>query len=219
MRGPGKYHSAVLWDMDGTLIDSEPLHFQSMVHALASFGIPADEGLQAKTTGLSESEVLAFCRSELGVTVSHERWADLRNTYYLARAGSLAARPGALPVFLQLKRRGIPQAVVSNSARTIVDANLRALSLHDGAVPSISRNDVRMAKPHPEPYLMAAAALGVEARACLVVEDSLAGTRSGVAAGMHVLYWPEAIPAAIPDGSATCVRSAAELETLLQRLL
>jgi HAD superfamily hydrolase (TIGR01509 family) len=219
MRGPGKYHSAVLWDMDGTLIDSEPLHFQSMVHALASFGIAADGGLQARTTGLSESEVLAFCRSELGVTVSHERWADLRNTYYLARAGSLAARPGALPVFLQLKRRGIPQAVVSNSARTIVDANLRALSLHDGAVPSISRNDVRMAKPHPEPYLMAAAALGVEARACLVVEDSLAGTRSGVAAGMHVLYWPEAIPAAIPDGSATCVRSAAELETLLQRLL
>ncbi len=219
MRGPGKYHSAVLWDMDGTLIDSEPLHFQSMVHALASFGIAADGGLQARTTGLSESEVLAFCRSELGVAVSHERWADLRNTYYLARAGSLAARPGALPVFLQLKRRGIPQAVVSNSARTIVDANLRALSLHDGAVPSISRNDVRMAKPHPEPYLMAAAALGVEARACLVVEDSLAGTRSGVAAGMHVLYWPEAIPAAIPDGSATCVRSAAELETLLQRLL
>ena len=219
MRGPGKYHSAVLWDMDGTLIDSEPLHFQSMVHALASFGIAADGGLQARTTGLSESEVLAFCRSELGVTVSHERWADLRNTYYLARAGGLAARPGALPVFLQLKRRGIPQAVVSNSARTIVDANLRALSLHDGAVPSISRNDVRMAKPHPEPYLMAAAALGVEARACLVVEDSLAGTRSGVAAGMHVLYWPEAIPAAIPDGSATCVRSAAELETLLQRLL
>ena len=219
MRGPGKYHSAVLWDMDGTLIDSEPLHFQSMVHALASFGIAADGGLQARTTGLSESEVLAFCRSELGVTVSHERWADLRNTYYLARAGSLAARPGALPVFLHLKRRGIPQAVVSNSARTIVDANLRALSLHDGAVPSISRNDVRMAKPHPEPYLTAATALGVEARACLVVEDSLAGARSGVAAGMHVLYWPEAIPAAIPDGSATCVRSAAELETLLQRLL
>ena len=73
MRGPGKNYSAVLWDMDGTLIDSEPLHFQSMVHALASFGIAADGGLQARTTGLSESEVLAFCRSELGVTVSHER--------------------------------------------------------------------------------------------------------------------------------------------------
>ena len=219
MIGEGKSCSAVLWDMDGTLIDSEPLHFQSMVHALASFGIAADGGLQARTTGLSESEVLAFCRSELGVAVSHERWADLRHTYYLARAGSLAARPGALPVFLQLKRRGIPQAVVSNSARTIVDANLRALSLHDGAVPSISRNDVRMAKPHPEPYLMAAAALGVEARACLVVEDSLAGARSGVAAGMQVLYWPEAKPAAVPEGSATYVGSAAELETLLQRLL
>jgi len=219
MSGASKSHSAVLWDMDGTLIDSEPLHFQSMVHALASLGVPAEAGLQARTTGLSESEVLAFCRSHLGIAVSPDRWAELRNSYYLARAGSLVARQGALPIFLRLKRRGIPQAVVSNSARPIVDANLRALSLHDDGLPSVSRNDVRMAKPHPEPYLMAAAALGLEPTACLVVEDSLAGTRSGVAAGMHVLFWPEAIPAAIPDGSATCVRSAADLETHLQRLL
>ena len=209
---------AVLWDMDGTLIDSEPLHFQSMAHALAKFGIAADAGLRAKTTGLSESEVLAFCRSGLGITVSHEHWAELRNDYYLARARTLAARQGALPAFLRLRQQGVPQAVVSNSARPIVDANLRALSLYDGTI-SISRNDVRMAKPDPEPYLMAASAIGLDPAECLVVEDSLAGVRSGIAAGMYVLYWPETMPRGIPEGAVTYVSSAMDLETLLQQLL
>lgn len=212
-------YAAVLWDMDGTLIDSEPLHFRSMAHALASLGVAADESLQAKTTGLSESEVLDFCRSSLGITVSAERWAELRNSYYLPRAASLAARPGALAIFLGLRQRGIPQAVVSNSARLIVDANLRALLLGDDAIPSISRNDVRMAKPHPEPYLLAAAMLGLRPAECLVIEDSLAGVRSGVAAGMHVLYWPEVAPEALPHGAVTCVDSAPDLESRLRLLL
>ena len=204
--------------MDGTLIDSEPLHFQSMAHALASVGIAADAGLQAKTAGLSESEVLDFCRSGLGITISHERWAALRNGYYLTRAQTLKARQGALPAFLRLKRSGVPQAVVSNSARPIVDANLRALSLHDKTI-SISRNDVRMPKPDPEPYFVAAAAIGLDPVKCLVVEDSLAGARSGIAAGMHVLYWPETVPRDIPEGPVTYVHSATDLETRLVQLL
>ena len=219
MRGVRSRYSAVLWDMDGTLIDSEPLHFQSMAHALATFGIAADAGLQAKTTGLSESEVLDFCRSNLGITVSHEHWTALRNGYYLARTQTLEARQGALPAFLRLKQRGIPQAVVSNSARPIVDANLRALSLHDEGITSISHNDVRMAKPDPEPYLMAAATIGLDPAECLVIEDSLAGARSGIAAGMHVLYWPETVPRDIPEGPVTYVRSATDLETRLLQLL
>lgn len=212
-------YSAVLWDMDGTLIDSEPLHFRSMAYALSSLGVTADKGLQARTTGLSESEVLDFCRRSLGITVSAESWAELRNSYYLARSSTLQARHGALPIFLRLAQRGIPQAVVSNSARPIVNANLRALSLQDGEITSISRNDVRMAKPDPEPYLLAAAAIGLDPPACLVVEDSLAGARSGIAAGMHVLYWPEGMPGILPEGQATYVRSATDLETFVQQLL
>ena len=212
-------YSAVLWDIDGTLIDSEPLHFRSMVHALSSLGFPADEGLRAKTTGLSESEVLDFCRRSLGITVSAEIWTELRNSYYLARSTSLQARRGALPIFLRLAQRGIPQAVVSNSARLIVDANLRALSFDAAEVLSISRNDVRMAKPHPEPYLLAAATLGLPPSECLVVEDSFAGTSSGVAAGMRVLFWPESPLGALPPGSVTYVEAASVLESQLRLLL
>ena len=215
----GKRYSAVLWDMDGTLIDSEPLHFRSMAYALASLGVPADESLQAKTTGLSESEVLDFCRSSLGVTVDTERWAELRNGYYLARATSLQARAGALPIFLGLAQRGIPQAVVSNSARPIVDANLRTLSLMSDGMRSVSRNDVRMAKPHPEPYLLAAAWLGLSPAECLVVEDSPAGARSGIAAGMNVLYWPEVAMEILPHEAVIYVDSAVDLELRLRQLL
>ena len=215
-------YSAVLWDMDGTLIDSEPLHFQSMVHALCSLGAPVDEGLQAKTTGLSESEVLDFCRHSLGIVVSDETWAELRHSYYLARSTSLQARRGALPTFVRLAQRGIPQAVVSNSARLIVDANLQALSFGAAEIlniPSISRNEVRMAKPHPEPYLLAAAMLALPPAECLVIEDSFAGALSGVAAGMRVLFWPESTPEALPQGSVTYVDAASDLESQLRVLL
>lgn len=208
--------------MDGTLIDSEPLHFRSMAHALSSLGVPADEDLQAKMTGLSESEVLNFCRRSLGIIVSAEIWAELRNSYYLARSTSLQSRLGALPTFLRLAQRGIPQAVVSNSARLIVDANLQALSVDAvgiSSIPSISRNDVRMAKPHPEPYLLAAATLGLPPAECLVIEDSFAGTRSGVAAGMRVLFWPESTPGELPHGSVTYVETASDLESKLCMLL
>lgn len=214
-----KRYAAVLWDMDGTLVDSEPLHFRSMAYALASLGVQADEGLRAKTTGLSESEVLDFCRSSLGISVSAESWTELRNGYYLARAATLQARSGALPIYLGLAQRGIPQAVVSNSARPIVDANLRVLSLDAAVIGSVSRNDVLMAKPHPEPYLLAAAMLGLRPAECLVVEDSPAGARSGVTAGMRVLYWPEAVPEALPHGAVTYVDSAPDLELRLQQLL
>jgi beta-phosphoglucomutase-like phosphatase (HAD superfamily) len=215
-------YCAVLWDMDGTLIDSEPLHFRSMAHALAHLGVPTDDGLQAKTTGLSESEVLDFCRSSLGISVSAEVWAALRHDYYLARSMSLQARHGALPVFLHLAGSGVPQAVVSNSVRLIVDANMRALALDEagiGNILSISRNDVLKAKPHPEPYLLAATRLGLHPAECLVVEDSLAGVSAGVAAGMHVLYWPEGMPLAHAHGAVTCVNSAPELEARLSALL
>jgi len=215
-------YSAVLWDMDGTLIDSEPLHFRSMVHALSSLGAPVDEGLQAKTTGLSESEVLDFCRRSLGIIVSAEIWTELRNSYYLARSTGLQARRGALPTFLHLAQRGTPQAVVSNSKRIIVDANLQALSFDAAkilSIPSISRDDVRMAKPHPEPYLLAAATLGLPPAECLVIEDSFAGARSGVAAGMRVLFWPESTPEALPHGTVTYIEATSDLESQLRMLL
>ena len=76
-----------------------------------------------------------------------------------------------------------------------------------------------MAKPHPEPYLLAAATLGLPPAECLVIEDSFAGARSGVAAGMGVLFWPAPTPEALPHGPVTYIEAAPDLESQLRMLL
>lgn len=177
--------------MDGTLIDSEPLHFRSLASVLDGFGVRADPGLQERLIGMSTSEVFQFCRSEFSLEITESEWTRRRTAFYLDGAAGLVPRQGALEAFKSLARSRIAQAIVSNSDRVIVDANLRVLGL-DGQRPvSVSRSDVLNAKPHPEPYLLAARALDVSADACVVVEDSLPGVRAGRAAGMHVLYWPQ----------------------------
>jgi len=82
-------------------------------------------------------------------------------------------------------------AIVSNSDRMLVDANLRAAGLQVPGLVSVARNDVRFGKPRPEPYLRAAWLLGVDPSDCIVVEDSVPGARAGLAAGMTVIGWPE----------------------------
>ena len=187
---------AILWDMDGTLIDSEALHFESMASVLASLGIDADPALQALLTGTSETEVYRYCCENFALHISQGDWIQQRDRYYLERADRLLPSQQALDSFRQLQARGMAQAVVSNSARCIVDANLRTLDLHEVVPVSVSRDDVDNGKPHPEPYLSAARQLGVASEACLVIEDSLPGARAGEAAGMQVLYWPQHVPAA-----------------------
>lgn len=183
--------AAVLWDMDGTLIDSEPLHFRSLASVLDGFGVRADPGLQERLIGMSTSEVFQFCRAEFSLEITESEWGRRRTDFYLDGAASLTPRPGALEAFKSLAGAGVAQAIVSNSDRVIVDVNLRALGL-DGQRPvSISRSDVVKAKPHPESYLLAARALDVSAETCIVVEDSLPGVCAGKAAGMRVWYWPQ----------------------------
>ncbi len=185
---------AVLWDMDGTLIDSEALHFQAMSRVLESQGVEVLPELQQLFTGWSESEVFLYCQTHFSISISREEWSAQRNAFYLAGAAQLLPRPGALEVFRQLDRAGVKQAIVSNSDRVLVDANLRVLGLHERGLVSVSRSEVRCAKPDPEPYLLAADQLAVPPPSCVVVEDSLPGAQSGRAAGMHVLYWPQTEP-------------------------
>lgn len=112
--------------------------------------------------------------------------------------------------FLQLRAEGYAQAIVSNSDRLIVDANLDAVGLDEPGMVTVSRNDVRTGKPAPEPYLRAAWLLQIEPGRCQVVEDSLTGAKAGLAAGMRTLFWPEndavaAGDAVTPEGAERIV--------------
>ena len=207
---------AVLWDMDGTLIDSEPLHQRTLLAVLASVGVRAGDDLFDATLGLGERDVHAYCARRFGLAIDISEWIAFRDAAYASAAATLRARLGALEIHRKLATRGVVQAVVSNASRRILDINLGALGLRDSATVSVSRSNVRLGKPDPEPYLHAARLLGVQPAHALVIEDSPTGAAAGLAAGMRVLVWP---PADVPfsEFPAMCrsVASAKDLADFL----
>jgi HAD superfamily hydrolase (TIGR01509 family) len=182
---------AVLFDMDGTLVDSEPTHFAALVKVLRLHDHAVPDGLSEEITGMAGEACYALLRDRLGLALSFSDYAAAKYAAYLEMAPCLAWRPSAKAVLDALKRDGISYAIVSNSDRILVDANLRAIGLQRPGLVSVTRNDVRNGKPDAEPYLRAAYLLGLDAADCIVVEDSVPGAVAGLAAGMAVIAWPE----------------------------
>jgi len=174
--------AAVLWDLDGTLADSEPLHAIALAAPFEAEGLAPPADLHAQAFGRSAQEIHAFCRSSGGLRMDYDEWIALRWRCYLSRAAGLQPREGALAAFTALQHQGCRQAVVSNSDRVIVDANLAAIGLAGRFDAVLSREDFSRPKPHPDPYLTAVARLGLDPSAVAVVEDSFAGASAGVAA-------------------------------------
>lgn len=204
---------AVYWDMDGTLIDSEPLHDAALVSAMRTVGIAPPADLHERVLGQTAADVYAMMRDEFGLTMPYPIWIDLKYDYYLAHAPNLKPRAGAIEIFRELDARGVVQAVVSNSDRLIVDANLRAVGVRIAGMKTVSRNDVRQGKPDPEPFLRAAWLTGIDPADTVVMEDSATGATAGVAAGMRTIFWPER-PKPGPEG-ALVANSARDVRKLL----
>jgi beta-phosphoglucomutase-like phosphatase (HAD superfamily) len=186
---------AVLWDIDGTLLDSEPHHFNSLVAVCAAHGQTLAKSEYDRLLGRSMAEVYAMLNAAQPLPLDLPQLAAACSDYYVANVADVPARTGALEKVAELAERGIPQACVSNSGRRVVEANFGAI-VNTIAMPealrfALSRDDVTHGKPHPEPYLRAAERLGVHPSACLVVEDSPIGARSGKAAGMVTVAWPQ----------------------------
>jgi HAD superfamily hydrolase (TIGR01509 family) len=182
---------AVLFDMVGTLVDSEPIHFAAMVAVLRNHGHTVPGALSKENTGMAGEACHALLRDRLGLALSFSAYAAAKYAAYLEVAASLSWRPSADAVINALKRDGIPHAIVSNSDRILVDASLRAIGLQRPGLVSVTRNDVRNGKPHAEPFFRAAYLLGLDQADCIVVEDSVPGAVAGLAAGMTVIAWPE----------------------------
>lgn len=205
---------AVFWDMDGTLIDSEPLHDEALAVVLDSLGLKPPADLHQRILGQSAHAVYTMFATEFGVDLPFETWIARKYAHYLAEAPRLKPREGAMEIFRALDDAGAAQAIVSNSDRLVVDANLRAVGLQRSGFRSISRNDVRFGKPHPEPFLRAAWLAEVNPSECFVMEDSFTGASAGIAAGMKTVFWPQVLPATGPDG-ALATRTAADVRRTL----
>lgn len=175
---------AVAWDIDGTLIDSEPLHHQALLEASAGFGVDLEDLPPLGFRGVHMDEVWLLLRDRLPAALERAVWIEAIEDRYVETIGQLQPIEGATATLARLHRADVAQICVSNSSRRIVDANLMAL----GAAPylrfSISLDDVANGKPDPEPYATAAARLGVAPSRLLAVEDSLSGLASARAAGL-----------------------------------
>ncbi|MDX8491011.1 HAD family phosphatase [Mesorhizobium sp. VK22B] len=204
---------AVFWDMDGTLVDSEPLHEAALVAALRSVGIAPPTNLHERVLGIAAWPVYEMLRDEFSLSLPFDDWIVRKYDHYLPMAETLKPRLGAIEVFNELRALGVEQAVVSNSDRLIVDANLGAVGLVYPGMHTVSRNDVRLGKPHAEPFLRAAYLAGVDPADAIAIDDSHTGAMAGLAAGMKTIFWPEA-PMEGPPG-AIVINSAEELRAQL----
>jgi HAD superfamily hydrolase (TIGR01509 family) len=206
---------AVLWDIDGTLLLSESMHFRALRHVLATEGVEVPDEFHHEIVGRAAKVVYEQCRQTFGLSMSFDQWRRLKYSYYTAHAAEIALRPGALEVWRMFETLGLRQALVSNSDRIVVNANIRVLGLEEPGFISVSINDVLRGKPDPEPYERAATLLGVKPHQCIAIEDSPTGAQAAVAAGVHTIAWPEDRTLEFPAG----IRPVAELEPAIRELL
>jgi HAD superfamily hydrolase (TIGR01509 family) len=185
---------AVLFDMDGVLVDSEPLWFQAETTVMARLGGSWGEGDQHALLGGSMDVTVAYLldrgtRQVEPAVVAN--WLTARMAELLA-SGPLPVMPGAQELVTEVCAAGLPYGLVTSSEREIMEAVLARFS--PGFPVTVCAEDVARCKPDPEGYLLAAEKLSVDPRACVVIEDSRNGVAAAGAAGCVVVAVPGAVP-------------------------
>lgn len=182
--------------MDGTLIDSEPIWFDTEIAILAEFGYNLGREHWAKVLGQPNEVAVGYLLEVSGIPLTPKQLNERIEDAMAERLGQgIELIAGAKELFTELDAAGIPAALVTASSRRIVDASIGSIGAHRFVV-TVSGDDVVHGKPDPEPYLTAARLLGVDPTRCAVIEDSPNGSRSGAAAGCRVLAIPHAAPIA-----------------------
>jgi HAD superfamily hydrolase (TIGR01509 family) len=182
---------AIAWDIDGTLIDSEPLHHRALLAVCRNWGVDLSDLPEKTFRGVHMEEVWARLRERMPLEAGMQVWLDSISTYYLDNRDQLRPMPNALETVTALASKGLRQVCVSNSSRPIVDANLRAMNIGNFIEFSISLDDVQRGKPDPCPYSFSCGKLGLQPSSVIAVEDTLAGIRSADAAGLIVLEYAQ----------------------------
>jgi len=185
---------AVLFDMDGLLVDTEPLWFEIESEVMARLGGDWSQADQAELVGGSLQTTLDYLLGKATRPVSRERLARWMLDGMVSRLNrsSVTLRPGAFDLLAEVRAAGAPYALVTSSERVIMDAVLRGTGLEFPV--TVCAEDVTRIKPDPEPYLLATKLLGVDPASSVVLEDSPNGVVAAEAAGCRVIAVPNVAP-------------------------
>lgn len=181
---------AVVFDMDGVLIDSEPVWERVRRNFVATRGGRWRDDAQDRLMGMSTAEWSAYLSEDFGLRLAAPQVAELVIAAMAAEyRAHLPLLPGAVGAVRDLSARW-PLAVASSAPKSLIDAVLDASGLRPAFAAAVSSEEVARGKPAPDVYLEAAARLGVPPAACAAVEDSANGLRSAAAAGLAVIAVP-----------------------------
>jgi HAD superfamily hydrolase (TIGR01509 family) len=179
---------AVIFDMDGVIVDSEPYSMQALIDTLRQYGVePTEDDLRRSYGRRIRDDFLDYfsrygVTAEVSVAIAHK---DAR--YYHLAAGHLQPLPGVMPLLKRLRDQGYRLALASSGGRVKVAFGMQALKLHGAFEAIVSGDDVAHSKPDPEIYLTAAQRLGVSPAECVAIEDAPAGVEAAKRAGMRCI--------------------------------
>lgn len=207
---------AVLFDMDGTLVETETIWFEVLRDVARGFGTDVPAEAAAHLHGVQVSAVPEMLAERYGLSVDAQTYLDEVIREVLARLRGAVPRPDAPALVARVAATEKIRAIVSNSSREVVAATLADQSWAAALPQRFSVDDVARGKPHPDLYLHAASALGVDPERCLAIEDSPTGATAAVRAGMTCIAVAfELEPQAFADITPHVAASLADVDRLL----
>jgi HAD superfamily hydrolase (TIGR01509 family) len=202
--------AAVLFDMDGLLVDTEPLWLETETEVMARLGAPWTPQDQEALLGGSMARTVSYLLAKAtrpAPPLTVERWM-IAGMLERVRDGRVVVRPGARELFTAAAAAGVPHGLVTSSQRVFAEAVLASTGMTFPV--TVCAEDVTATKPDPEPYLLAVKLLDADPARCVVLEDSPNGVASATAAGCRVLAVPSMVPIP-PAPGRLVVRSLTEV--------
>ncbi|MBD8066192.1 HAD family phosphatase [Devosia sp. PTR5] len=185
---------AVIFDMDGTLLDTEAVFRTIVFEVCEELGFEMTDSVHHSMVGSSHERTRQLLLEAYGVSFPYTLFDQRCRTSMRARShGGVPVKAGAREFITELRARGIPAAVATSSRNPHAQHHLSTAGLFDLFDTVVTRDDVVNPKPHPEPFLTAAQRLGIEPRLCLALEDSHMGVRAAHAAGMQTVMVPDLV--------------------------
>lgn len=202
---------AVVFDMDGLILDTEALYRDAILAAGRAQGVEVEPAIYLGIVGMPSAASRVWVAERLAGVDMDRLWDDTRAFFHDAADRGIPLKSGAVALLDRLDELGLPRAIATSSRHANVERHLGQHDLAKRFTTIVAREDYAEGKPAPDPFATAAARLGKAPNACLALEDSLNGVRSAAAAGLMTVMVPDLIRPE-PADCALCVAVARDLD-------